>query len=265
MDRDRVYSADDIQQAITNGINREGKPDLTEARRMLNADFLNLPSEHFNKIATDLEVRNSDYKWQKEEDERSGRQRYGDIASGLGDVSVHKDGHGNVVALVINDSKGWHRMGADIVGTRVFDAGNPRMIDSGRAEIAKPIKVQEEKPKQDNKVEVKELPPPVKPHENSHEHLMPVHCYTKALRQDLVDESTYTIKKNDTWLVIAQKMHPELNQYRDLLDEAHRLKAINGGTINLRVGQRIATRDAYDIDREVRVRTSYVYGWNRQN
>ncbi len=266
--RERDFSADRIQSAILDGVNRDGKPDLTEAQRLLNAAFLNLPSEKFNKIATDLEVRNSDYQWQKEEDERSGRTRHGNIASGLGDVSVHRDRHGNVVAMVINDSKGWHAMGADIVGTRVFDAGNPKLLDTGRVaqhrtEYAS-VLPQENVVNQSvsNRIEVRPLPAPAQ-RIMAPEMMMPPDQYSRGLRQDIVDCSTYTIRKDDNWLVIAQKLHPELHRYRDLLDEAHRLKAINGGTINLRVGQKIATRDAYDIDREVRARMAHAYGWNR--
>lgn len=264
---ERDFSADRIQGAIQDGINREGKPDLSEAQRLLNAAFLNLPSEKFNKIAADLEVRNSDFKWQKEQDEREGTNRHGNIASGLGDVSVHRDRHGNVVAMVINDSRGWHAMGADIVGTRIFDAGNPKMLDTGRVAQNR-VEYASTQPQENiahqsmaNRIEVRPLPPPQRV--MAPEMMMPPDQYSRALRQDIVDCSTYTIKKNDNWLVIAQKLHPELHRYRDLLDEAHRLKAINGGTINLRVGQKIATRDAYDIDREVRARMAHAYGWNR--
>ena len=265
--RENDFSADKIQSAIWDGVSRDGKPDLTEVQRLLNAAFLSLPSEKFNKIATDLQVRNSDYKWQKEQDERDGTNRRGDIASGLGDVSVHKDRHGNVVALVINDSKNWHAMGADIVGTRVFDAGNPKMVDTGRVQQNRSEYANADatnaasRPARHERIEARPLPPP-EPSAEQRRLMMPPDQYSRALRQDITDCSTYTIKKDDNWLVIAKKLNPELNRYRDLLDEAHRLKDLNGGTINLRVGQKIATRDAYDIDREVRARMAYAYGWN---
>lgn len=265
--RERDFSADRIQGAIQDGINRDGKPDLTEAQRLLNAAFLNLPSEKFNKIANELEERNSDFKWQKEDDERRGTNRYGSMASGLGDVSVHRDRHGNVVAMVINDSKGWSGMGADIVGTRIFDAGNPKMLDTGR--VAQHRIEYASTQRQENvvsqsmahRIEVRPLPPPQRV--MAPEMMMPPDQYSRALRQDIVDTATYTIKRNDNWLVIAQKLNPDLHRYRDLLDEAHRLRDLNGGTINLRVGQKIATRDACDIDREVRARMAHAYGWNR--
>lgn len=269
MHRERDFSADRIQSAIQDGINRDGKPDLSEAQRLLNAAFLKLPSEKFNQIASELEVRNTDYKWQKEQDERDGTNRHGNIASGLGDVSVHRDRHGNVVAMVINDSKNWHAMGADIVGTRIFDAGNPKMIDTGRVqhriEYASTQR-QENVISQSmaNRIEVRPLPPPEPTYEQRRSMMMPPDQYSRALRQDIVDCSTYTIKKSDNWLVIAKKLNPELRTYREQLDEAHRLRDLNGGIINLRVGQKIATRDAYDIDREVRSRMAYAYGWRRQ-
>jgi hypothetical protein len=208
--RERDFSADRIQGAIQDGINRDGKPDLTEAQRLLNAAFLNLPSEKFNKIANELEERNSDFKWQKEDDERRGTNRYGSMASGLGDVSVHRDRHGNVVAMVINDSKGWSGMGADIVGTRIFDAGNPKMLDTGR--VAQHRIEYASTQRQENvvsqsmahRIEVRPLPPPQRV--MAPEMMMPPDQYSRALRQDIVDTATYTIKRNDNWLVIAQKV-----------------------------------------------------------
>ena len=100
------------------------------------------------------------------------------------------------------------------------------------------------------KIEVTNLPP-VK-----HEAVHPTHAqvdaeYKRALKEES-DKSTYVVKKGDTWLTIAAKFTPQGADKYAVYAEAAKLQDLHerNGYHSLKAGQRLSTRDAYEVNHD---------------
>ncbi|MDR3616320.1 MAG: LysM domain-containing protein [Candidatus Obscuribacterales bacterium] len=95
--------------------------------------------------------------------------------------------------------------------------------------------------------------PPVKP---EHVVVHPTHAqvdaaYHKALKEEC-DKSSYTVQKGDTYLKIAQKLMPQEQDRIALYVEAAKLQDLHerNGYHSLKPGQRIATREASEVNHD---------------
>lgn len=249
--------ADDITNTIRdNGVDTNN---MTNVQAKLAHAYLRMSPAEFDDMVSKIESRNShpvspeDKEWAKTHNnfERGGSQQEPrDTAQGLGDIAVHRDSKGHVKAIIVNDSHNWTNLGAEIVGTRVFDRSNPEMLDLGRAPRNYYERQQRQAEATQQQQQRADVPPPaprpesVAPQQMDSRQLGQM---DRHIRQQIVDQSSYTPEKGDNWWKVAKKLEPDMSP-KETMAFANYLKKINGDPKYMLEGKPIVTRSPEEVD-----------------